>query len=429
MLVPISAGLVALPVILMNVQQQAFTLFLLSFGAVNFAPSLDLGVARTAQRRVAYAMTSSGEVRSTIIRHSLRQATIVAIAMAILVTISAIILFPHDGDWTQRGGLAAATGIGVGLAIYANCQRNLLEGLGAFSRSALNRAGVGIMLIGAPVLASFVARDATLLILAALVVRVPFMLEQQRAIRLTLSRHASVDNGNRENLIRGFIRESGWFALLAILAVAMSGFDRYIMIGLGGLAGQPLTVFLATQELALRAIAIPTALLPVLIVRLAGNHDSAQSRHLTSRLFVMIVPLVVLGCVGGTFLSEWILRVLYPELLSSESVMTLRILFIGITASVIAQFPMARLVATGKVRDTAVMHLIQFIIYLSAVPSVVGHFGAIGSAALWSSRIVVDAAMLILWSAFSQQEKPPVSREGIALISAVAIITTIGLTA
>ncbi|MBD8472132.1 lipopolysaccharide biosynthesis protein [Sphingomonas sp. CFBP 8765] len=429
MLVPIAIGLLALPLIFRNVGQQVFTLFLLSYGAINFAPSLDLGVARTMQRRVAYAAPFHVETLGALVAHSLRRATIVAMAIAVFATIGAAILFPPQHDGVARIGLPLVTGLGVSLAIYANCQRGILEGLGAFSRSALNRAAVGIMLVGAPVATSFFVRDATALSLAALVVRIPFIWEQQRAIRSTVAGRVVGEDAEREDVISGFMRESGWFALLSILAVAMSGFDRYIMIGWGGLAGQTLTTFLATQDLALRAIAVPAALLPALAVRLAASNGTAAARPLARRLFLAIVPGVMLGCIGGALISPYIVHLLYPLLPVGEASAALRILFLGIAASAVAQFPMARLVAAGRARDAALMHMGELVIYLACVPLAIGHLGAVGAAGLWSGRILLDAALLTLWSGYSQKERLSMLQEGSAIIVGVAAILAIGLLA
>jgi len=429
MLVPIVIGLLALPLIFRNVGQHVFTLFLLSYGAINFAPSLDLGVARTMQRRVAYSVSFHAETLNALVTHSLRRAMIVAMAMAVLATIGAAILFPPQNSVIARTGLPLVTGLGVSLAIYANCQRGILEGLGAFSRSALNRAAVGIMLVGAPVAISFFFRDATALSLAALLVRIPFIWEQQRAIRSAVTSRVVSDDAEREDVISGFMRESGWFALLSVVAVAMSGFDRYIMIGWGGLAGQTLTTFLATQDLALRAIAVPAALLPVLAVRLAASNGTAMARPLARRLFLAIVPGVMLGCIVGALVSRHIVHMLYPQLPVDEASGALRVLFLGIAVSAVAQFPMARLVAAGRARDAALMHLGELVVYLVCVPIAIRHLGAVGAAGLWSGRILIDAALLTLWSGYVQKERLSMLREGSTMILGVAIILTIGLLA
>lgn len=427
MLLPIAVGLAALPLIFSNVGQQVFTLFLLSYGAITFAPNFDLGIARTGQRRVAYAAACAHSALTTLVRHSLRRAAVVSAAGAILATIGAAILFPQGGP-VSRAGLVAVTGVGVALAIYSNCQRGVLEGLGAFSRSALNRAGVGVMLVGAPVAVSFFVRDATALSLAALIVRIPFLWEQQRAIIAALPTVQS-EKGGPENITAGFMRESGWFAALSALAVSMSGFDRYIVIGLGGLAGEPLTIFLATQDLALRAIAIPTALLPALAVRLAASKEDTVTRALSRRLFLVIVPGVALASVCGAALSGPIVQLLYPLLPVDQASATLRVLFLGIAASAVAQFPMARLAAAGRAKDAALMHLGEFALYLAVTPLVVELFGALGAAALWSGRIVIDTVLLIVWSGIAQGERSAMLRESSALILGSVLITTIGLLA
>jgi O-antigen/teichoic acid export membrane protein len=419
MLLPIAAGLAGLPIIFRNVGDTVFSLFLLSYGAINFAPSLDVGVARTAQRRIAYANSIHAEDQRLLVRHSLRRALVVAVLAGLAVAVLGLILFPAVGGRSPLG-LALVTGVGVSVAIYANTQRGVLEGLGAFSRSALNRAGVGVLLIGASLAASFMVRDAAVISLASLMVRFPFVWEQSRAIRAVMDRRTDNLDAVREDVAAGFMHESGWFALLALLAVAMSGFDRYILIAWGGLGGEPLTVFLATQDMALRAIALPTALLPALMVRLAASADPATARRLSNRLFIALQPPVIIGCLGIAWLREPIAAILYPGLTRAETAASIHILLFGVASSAIAQFPITRLVAAGHARIAAVMHLVEFALYLALVPFVIGRFGALGAAALWSGRVWLDTVLLIGWSGIRRTER------GAAAIEAVLLAASSG---
>jgi O-antigen/teichoic acid export membrane protein len=424
MLVPIGVGLLGLPIIFHNTGETVFSLFLLSYGAISFAPSLDLGVARTAQRRIAYAHRVHTEDQWVLVRHSLRRAFGVAVALSLVVSVCALLLLPTVGGGSPIG-LVVVTGLGVGVGVYANTQRGILEGLGAFSRSALNRAGLGVLLIGVPVLVSFEYPDAALLSLASLVARLPFVWEQQRAIRHVM-RGREVDGGGaREDVVDGFMRESGWFALLALLAVAMSGFDRYILVGLAGLTGQALAIFLATQDMALRAVAVPAALIPALTVRLAAATEVEAIGRLSRRLFLALIPPAVAGCIVVSWLSDPVAKLLYPALPVAETSATLRILLFGVAANAIAQFPAARLIAAGRARDAACMHLLEFAVYLAAAPFLVVRYGAWGAAALWSVRTCVDAALLIGWSGFGRGERQAVL-EGVCLCAGLSLLALCG---
>lgn len=420
MLVPIAVGLAALPIMFRNLGETVFALFLLSYGAMSFAPSLDLGIARTAQRRIAYANNVHAEDQLTLARHALKRAFHVSIAAALIVTVVACLLLPMVGSGSPFG-LALITGLGVGVGIYANTQRGILEGLGAFSRSALNRAAVGVMLISAPLIASFFAPDATILAFASLLVRVPFAWEQSRAIRAVMQQRNDEAPAAREDVVEGFMRESGWFALLSILAVAMSGFDRYLLIGWAGLTEQPLAIFLATQDMALRAVAVPAALLPALLVRLAAGTERGATQALSRRLFLALIPSVILGCVIVAWLSEPIATILYPTLANDETATALRILLFGVACNAIAQFPMTRLAAAGRARDAAGMHAIEFVLYIAIAPFLVSRFGAIGAASLWSGRVFLDTVLLISWSGLHRGEKEA-STEGWVLLSATGIL-------
>jgi O-antigen/teichoic acid export membrane protein len=74
-------------------------------------------------------------------------------------------------------------------------------------------------------------------------------------------------------------------------------------------------------------------------------------------------------------------------------------LCVGMWLNGIGQMLIASIHARGKFRDTALLHVVELLLYLVALTVVIPAYGIIGAAALWSIRALFDTGGLAwLWS-------------------------------
>ena len=82
-----------------------------------------------------------------------------------------------------------------------------------------------------------------------------------------------------------------------------------------------------------------------------------------------------------------------PEF-AQKSTVTAYILAIGILFNSMAQVPHAYIQASGDARSTALIHLLESIIYIPALLILLHFFGILGASLAWMLRALIDLIMM-----------------------------------
>ena len=404
-LLPAVLGVVAIPVLLHNLAPAGFAAFALCLALISFSPALDFGVARTAMRRVAALHGDNLAQRGALASACIRRAAWAGLATASLLALALPLVGATVLDSPAAGSrvalyLAVAC---VPLAIVANTQRAVLEGARMFAASASVRIALGLLTAIVPAALSWWTQRIDVLCASLVLLRLAAALHQARTLRQAgLHGDGSYGHGSVNGSGNGgahFWQESAWYAVLAPVALLMSGFDRFLLAWIGGLDTTGLATFLAPQEMALRALLLSAALIPALLVRLAATATSdADAQALSARLFRHVVPAMAIACLAVSGLAPALAPHLFAGVDAAQVTEIVQVLAIGVFSNALAQFPMATLTARGHVRDAALMHAVQLPLFLAALGPLIAALGAVGAAWAWSGRIVLDTLMLC-WQA------------------------------
>ena len=106
---------------------------------------------------------------------------------------------------------------------------------------------------------------------------------------------------------------------------------------------------------------------------------------------VMLILLAALALMMPAVLEVWL-----QDRVSGQSAMVGRILCVGVLSNSIGAVLFAYLHAHGKVRQTAIAHLIETPIFVGVLYFSVIEFGIIGAASAWVFRMLLDTSIL-LW--------------------------------
>lgn len=394
-------GVLIIPLLLQRLAPASFAVFAMCASVITFAPAFDLGISRAALRRMASLQDGCAGERRSLARESLRRAWCVGAVVGTVLGVIALSLgfssAPFTATWHSAGLPLACAALGVPVAVVANTQRSLLEGIRQFSSAASVRIALGVLTVMVPLAFAMVTERVEVLVLSLVVLRAFAYLHQDKLL-------ANLGLGGREENVPeqadqrgGFWTESLWYALLGLLGLAMSGLDRFVVAWLGGVSADTLAVLLAPQEVALRVITLPAALVPALLVRMAVSTSSPEAnRALVAQLFWVVG--------GGIFVTValaiatapiWVHRV-FQAVDAIEVTAVTQVLLIGVFSNAIAQFPFVNLIAQGQVKEVAICHAVELPIFLLAVVVLVDRYSMVGAAACWSGRIVCDT-MLLLW--------------------------------
>jgi len=107
-------------------------------------------------------------------------------------------------------------------------------------------------------------------------------------------------------------------------------------------------------------------------------------------ILTLLFALAVVSIIYG--ILPFLLNVEFLGLVSNISL----ILLLGVIFASIAQLPLVFLYAQGKARLLSLIFMSEGILYLCFAPFIYGKFGVYGAAAVWSTRLFIEMAMLYL---------------------------------
>ena len=138
-------------------------------------------------------------------------------------------------------------------------------------------------------------------------------------------------------------------------------------------------------------------LLPA-FVTLNGRGEIAQARALYRRAlqasFLVLTPLtLLLGFLARPFLTFWA-----GSRYGQYSTVPFFVVLIGVWFNAIAWLPVTYLTAVSRPSLLARVHTLELVPYIAAAALLTTRFGALGAAAVWTGRVVVDA-LVFCWVA------------------------------
>ena len=186
-----------------------------------------------------------------------------------------------------------------------------------------------------------------------------------------------------------------WVNLTSLLGPLLFMVDRFaIGAVLGAVA---VTIYTVPFQLAQRIQILPGALTTALFPRLSSSAPEVQKElaGMASRTLAALMSVPVLGAI---FLIEPFLRLWVGESVGMQSGPVGRIVLIGFWVNSLAQISFVRLQASGRPSLVTKALLVEIPIYNIALFLVLGRFGFIGCAILFTIRCTIDY-LILTWLA------------------------------
>lgn len=187
------------------------------------------------------------------------------------------------------------------------------------------------------------------------------------------------------------------FASAAIMAIA--NLDRGVLSALSSIRQLAYysVAFTLANLLTLASSSLYQSLVPIFSQLQADNYaeqrNAVYSR--TVRLaFVIMIPLIAIAGIGG----ETIITIFAGSEFAQEGTAPFHLLLIGVLVSVGAYVPSAAIVSTGRTGLLAKMYWLELAPYGALLWLLISYFGAVGAAAAWSTRVVLDALLLFFFA-------------------------------
>ena len=190
------------------------------------------------------------------------------------------------------------------------------------------------------------------------------------------------------------LRFGGWLTVSSTISPFMVSFDRLII---GAVLSITVVAYYATAvDLVTRMLVVVSAmsivLFPMFSSTLAGAPDKAKvlyKRSIASTKTLMF-PLTFFT----VLFAELFLRLWLGSDFADNATLPLQILAIGVFANSQANSPLNVVQGSGRPDITAKMTVVELPIYVALLWLMTSRFGIVGSALVWSGRMMID--MLIL---------------------------------
>jgi O-antigen/teichoic acid export membrane protein len=212
----------------------------------------------------------------------------------------------------------------------------------------------------------------------------------------------------------------GWLTVSLLVGMVLTQWDRF---AIGAMIGaSAVTVYQVPFALVSQLLVIPISMTSAAFPRLASsNEDDAHALggRAIEFLNVIISPAAMLLLLGiGPFLLFWVGRQLSDLTLSVGYV-----LVCGMWANCLARVPLALLLARGRTKALALLHIAQVIPYALLLYVSLKMAGVTGAAFAWSIRSAVDAVLIFVIAGI----RPPNLRPLVVAGLVICMIVTVSL--
>lgn len=396
---PLFSGIIAIPLLLHGLGNVRLGIFSLAIGLIGFSGLFDLGLGRALTQIVASEKgkgTPFGAIAG-LARKALTVLFLVGLCWGIALWVSAPFLVNHL--FSLGGSLGQETVIGLRwialslpFALTSSGFIGILEGIQRFPLINAIRVPLGTAFFIIPALIGLATPDVGTVIGALAATRLAAFLIWLFTLLRVFNLWAS---SSIKLHIGPLVRFSGWLTVSNLVGPLMVYADRFYLASLFS----PATVALYTVPLdtAFRATSLPLAAVNALFPALA--HARGQITQVTS----------LVKCAGQAMLLLWLPPMLIAMLLAHE-VLTLWLnldfanqatsvfqwILLGVYINGFAHIPYAILQSTGRADITAKLHMLELPLYAGLIIALVEYFGIVGAAIAWTTRIMLDTALLFI---------------------------------
>jgi len=398
---PLAAALVAVPVLVTQLEPARFGFLSLAWVIVGYFGLFDLGLGRALTRLIAERTGTSRESELPVLaRTALLVLTGVGCAAgALLFAIapwlcSDVLKLPQGLQVETAAGLQALA-LCLPFVTLTAALRGVLEAGQRFGWVNALRIPLGVLTFLVPVAVTVHTPDLFAVCVALAVLRVAGCAAHWLVCVKLYPALMRLGAPSRQ----GFSEMFGygmWLTVSNVVGPLMVYLDRFVIGALISVAA--VAYYTAPYEVVTRLWLVPAALTGVLFPVFAGSFvaDPERTRTIYRKAIIVLaatmLPLTLIMGLGADFwLTAW-LGVDYAR----EGVRVAQILSAGVLFNSLAHLPFSLLQAAGRADWTAKLHVIELPLYIAALAWLVPGYGIDGAALVWAGRCVLDALVLFV---------------------------------
>jgi len=420
-LVSLCVGLVALPLLLLELGAARLGVFTLALGLIGFSGLFDLGLGRALTQTVSSSL-GQGRLRG-------QTATLVWSVIGLLAGFGMLWLvalwwaapflvgrlFSLTGEMARETvfGLRALA-LSVPFALAAAGAMGTLEGLQQFRLLSLWRMPMSVLQFGLPVGVAFIRPDVGWVIAGLAATRVVWMLLWLTQLHRLLPRVPGT-TANRADL-RHVLHFGGWLSVSNLIGPLMVYADRFYLASVFPLA--TVAYYTVPFDTAFRATSLPQMAINALFPALAETQSrpEASTRLLAFAIRAVVVLVLPAALVVAVF-AHPLLALWLNASFAGPATPVLQLLLVGIFLNSAAHLPYALLQAHGRSDLTAKLHLLELPVFAVLLIAGVHLFGIAGAALAWALRVVLDTGLLYATAWWLHPPQRAMLARGMGLLS------------
>jgi len=401
-IIPMLLGLITIPYLIGHVGLEKFGVLTLIWTLIGYFSLFDFGIGRALTHQVSFCF-SEGSVDKlpSIIKTGLFLMFIFGIIGGLILALASDQL---GYEWLNVSTSIQATTInslliaslGIPMTTVVSGLKGVLEGYEDFKTTNILRILLGLANFGLPALTVMLFGPSLELMVFSLVfARFIVLIAHVIAINYKISNWLNFEILHKKQIFK-ILSFGTWMTLSNIISPLMVTADRFIIsyiLGAGFVA-----YYTVPFDIIVRLLVIPAALTGVLFPRFTFlyNNNKEEIKRLytksTKTIALVMASLSLMIAIGSYWgLSFWI-----GIDFAKASWAIASILAIGLFFNSIAQIPHATIQATGDVKSTSLIHLVEFILYIPLLLVFLKLYGVIGAAIVWVIRVLCDYIVLNL---------------------------------
>ena len=430
--VPVAAGVVAIPVLVRAVGIERFGVLTIAWAFVGYFSVFDLGVGRAITKLVAERLGSDERAIPSIVWTGIALMACLGAAMTLCGLVAApalaqrVLSVPRPLVPETLATLRILS-LAIPVVIVSIALRGVIEATQRFRGISLVRIVSGFATFGAPLAVVPFTHDLGWIVGVLVSLRVPFL-----AIYLVMSlrsipalRHPTLDLV----AVRPLLGFGAWITVGNVVGPLLQYLDRFLIAGLASLSA--VAYYTTPFDMASKLLVVPIAAMGVLFPAFAATARRERRRAIDLLLraevglLASLYPIVLVGVVAAPdALRLW----LGPEF-ARHSTLVLQVVLIGVLVNSLAPAPFALLQASGRPYLTGVLSLVELPCYALALWLLLSWLGIVGAALAWTLRVTVEllATLVLAGRYLSLPAKRSVGLTAALVVALVSLVIPIGM--
>lgn len=398
---PLVMALYAIPGLLALIGAERFGFLALAWGLIGYAGAMDLGIGRATTQRVSGLRNTVEENQIPDVVATAIKITTLTGAVGMLAIASAALL--------GAPALIRATSVPVGeirlsmlllalalpLQAIAATYRGVNEAYLNFGGINILRTFLGAANFGAPFLVANYTDDiswlVSTLVSSRLIALVLYRSLAHRCMRVSTGHDIGRYSAQHAHTL---LRFGGWFSVSSLISPLMVQSDRFFVGAM--ISAGAVTLYVIPYEVTTQALILVGALTAVIFPVISNliKTDAVQAMELFRKWLFRIVVLNIFALSLLAFVMPTLLSIWVGKHVSVESIRIGQILCLGVMFNVVGSMYFALLHARGMVKQTALLHMFEFPVYLLILVKLITWYGITGCAFAWVARTAIDALAL-----------------------------------